>query len=160
MDAVRMLLDDHERVRRLFQEYQQSAGSDGARAATAAQQILMELEIHSKLEEEIFYPAYRTKAEADGKELVAEAYEEHAEVDRMVAELKSMSPGTREYNAKMQTLIDNVEHHVQEEESEMLPDAQEVLGNQTDRLGQEMMQRKQQMMAQMGSTMGGSMGAR
>jgi iron-sulfur cluster repair protein YtfE (RIC family) len=142
-DAIQMLLSDHEKVRKLFNEYQ-SAGAD--RKRTLGPQILDELNAHSKIEEEIFYPAVREREDAEGKQMVAEGYEEHAVVDGLVMELKAMEPGTAQFDAKMKVLIENVEHHVQEEESELLPDAREKLGDETRRLGSEMEQRKQQLL--------------
>ena len=142
-DAIEMLLSDHEKVRTLFKQYQ-SAGADRKRAL--GPQILDELNAHSKIEEEIFYPAVREREDAEGKKLVAEGYEEHAVVDGLVMELKAMDPGSGEFDARMKTLMENVEHHVQEEETELLPDARRKLGGETQRLGTEMAQRKQQIL--------------
>lgn len=147
MNAVQMLLDDHEKVRTLYKQWQQ--GGDQNQKRQVGMQILNELFVHSKLEEEIFYPAFRTAADAQGKELAAEAYEEHAKVDQMVEQLRGMSAGDGQYQSKFKELMKNVEHHVQEEETELLPMAQDVMADQLDQLGQDQMMRKQQLLSTM-----------
>ena len=149
MNAVQMLLDDHEKVRALYKQWQQ--GGDQNEKQQVGMQILNELFVHSKLEEEIFYPAFRTAADAEGKELTAEAYEEHATVDQMVEQLRGMSAGDGQYQSAFKELMKNVEHHVKEEETELLPMAQDVMGGQMDQLGQDMMMRKQQLLSTMQS---------
>jgi hemerythrin superfamily protein len=146
MNAIQMLLDDHQKVRDLYAEWK-SGGKD--QHQQIGNQILQELFMHSKLEEEIFYPAFRNAADAQGKELTAEAYEEHAKVDEMVTRLMGMTAADNEYSSMFRELMQNVEHHVQEEETEMLPVARDVMSNQLDQLGQDMMMRKQQLMSTM-----------
>src|SRR3712207_7709544 len=77
MDAVKLLKDDHEKVKGLFRQFEKARGE--AKKKQLADEIMMELEVHSKIEEEIFYPAVREKVGED--ELVAEAVEEHHVVD-------------------------------------------------------------------------------
>ncbi|MFN8557778.1 MAG: hemerythrin domain-containing protein [Dehalococcoidia bacterium] len=147
MNAIDMLKQDHQKVLDLYRRYEQGGGSTGE--AQTARTILMELEIHSKLEEEIFYPAVR--AAADGghlQEVVAEGYEEHHAVDQLIEELKAMPPGSDDYDRKFSKLMQDVQHHIREEESEMLPDAQRRLGDRAQQLGDQMMQRKQHLMQQ------------
>lgn len=94
--------------------------------------------MHTQLEEEVFYPAVRAVADQEGEELVEESLEEHHVVDVLIEELKRMSPEDERYDAKMTVLCENVEHHIQEEEEEMLPDALRKLRGQVEALGQEM----------------------
>ncbi len=143
MNAVDMLIQDHEKVNGLFRQYQQGQKQ-------AARQALMELEVHSKLEEEIFYPAVRQRA-SELQGAVREGYKEHAEVDSLISELKAMDPMGPDFDAKFQELMRDVQHHVQEEETEMLPNARQKLGAEAEQLGQQMMQRKQQLVQQMGT---------
>jgi hemerythrin superfamily protein len=107
----------------------------------------MELEVHSKLEEEIFYPAVQAKADQEGQDLVAESIQEHHVVDMLMKEMKGLDPKSDEYEAKFTVLMENVEHHAEEEETEMFPDAEEQLGGELDRLGAQMERRKKQLMA-------------
>jgi hemerythrin-like domain-containing protein len=153
-DPVQMLKQDHEKVKQLFKQFQQ--GGDPQQKQQIADQIFMELEVHASIEEEIFYPALRSQGDAEDKELVAEAYEEHAGAKELIQQMRGMQAGDAQYDALMQQLQQDIEHHVEEEEGEMLPKAEQELSGQLDRLGQEMMQRKQQMMSQMQGTMGGS----
>ena len=147
MNAVDLLKNDHAKVRKLFQEYQ-SATNNSERGATAMQ-ALLEIEVHSKLEEEVFYPAVRARGDQQLQQTVQEGYDEHAVVDNLVNQLKTMDPSDPSFEPRFQELMRNVEHHVQEEESEMLPNAQQKLGEEGDRLGDEMAQRKEQLMQQL-----------
>lgn len=151
MNPVQMLLDDHEKVRQLFQQFLQA--SDTQQKQQIADQVLMELDVHANLEEEIFYPAMRQKGDAQDKDMVAEAYEEHAQAKDLMQQLRGMQASDPQFTTLFQQLQQDVEHHVQEEETEMLPKAQQELSDQMDRLGQEMMQRKQQLMGQMQQSM-------
>jgi hypothetical protein len=87
-------------------------------------------------------PTPAAAAGEKGKELVAEALEEHDVVKRLIEELQTVEPEGEQYDAKCKVLSENVEHHAQEEEDEMFPVAREVLGENIGRLGREMKQRK------------------
>ena len=153
MNAVEMLLNDHEKVRKLFQEYQQ-AGPQSREGRDTAQQALMEIMIHSKLEEEIFYPAVRNKGGQEIQGTVEEGYQEHATVDNMIEQLRAMNPTDEQFHTMFRELMQNVEHHVQEEESELLPQARQRLGDDADQLGHEMAQRREQLLQQLVPQMG------
>ncbi|MGI8553744.1 MAG: hemerythrin domain-containing protein, partial [Dehalococcoidia bacterium] len=101
-------------------------------------------EVHTKLEEEIFYPAVQKKLK-DLKKTVNEGLEEHHVVKILINELKQLDPKDEHYDAKFKVLTENVEHHIEEEETEMLPEAEEKLGKDVDKLGDEMAQRKVQL---------------
>jgi hemerythrin-like domain-containing protein len=89
----------------------------------------------------------KRKTDQDGKDLVAEAMEEHHVVTTLMEELKGLDPKDERYDAKFKVLMDNVEHHIEEEEGEMFPEAEEVLGDRLERLGTQMQERKQQLTA-------------
>ena len=145
MNPVQMILDDHERVRQLFRQFQQA--DDQQQKQQIADQVLMELTVHANLEEEIFYPAMRQKASGqEDQQMVQEAYEEHSQAKALIQQLQGMQASDPQFTTLFQQLQQDVEHHVQEEETEMLPKAQQELSDQMDRLGQEMAQRKQQLM--------------
>lgn len=144
MNAVTLLKKDHTRVKELFREYESAGERAHKKKQQIAQQVFTELEIHTKLEEEIFYPA--AQAKKDLTDTVTEGLEEHHVVDVLIAELKQMDPADDHYDAKFKVLTENVEHHIQEEEKELLPQAQKDLGREEiDRLGDAMAARKQQL---------------
>jgi len=145
MDAVKLLKDDHKKVKDLFRQFEKARSAD--RKKTIAEEAMHELEVHAEIEEEIFYPAAKAKADAEGKELVAEAVEEHHVVKMLIGELQAMREVNEQYEAKFTVLIENVEHHIEEEEKEMLPDAQKTLGKEIDALGDQMKARKDALMA-------------
>ena len=92
------------------------------RSNGSSRTALMELEVHSKLEEELIYPAIR--AEIDDDDLMDEALEEHHVVHGLLGELKKMKPSDERYDAKFTVLAENVRHHIKEEESDMFPMAE------------------------------------
>ena len=96
--------------------------------------MLAALEVHTTLEEELFYPAVKQKTDRDGKDLVAEALEEHHVVTTLMAELKGLDPADERYDAKFKVLMETVTHHIEEEEGEMFPEAKEVLGKRLEHL--------------------------
>ena len=148
MDAVKLLKDDHEKVKGLFRQFEKARSQD--KKKQLADEIMMELEVHSKIEEEIFYPAVREKVGED--ELVAEAVEEHHVVDVLMQEIKQLDPSDERFEAKMTVLIENVEHHIEEEEEEMLPEAGEALKDELASLGDEMQTRKEEILAGLGAS--------
>jgi hemerythrin superfamily protein len=145
MDAIEMLKADHEKVKGLYQQYQST--EDKRQKKKIAQQVIQELEVHAALEEEIFYPAVKRKADEEGKSQVAEAVEEHHVVHVLIGELKEMNTLNERYEAKFKVLMEGVEHHVEEEEGEMLPHAKEILGSDIEKLSTRMEKRKQELMA-------------
>ena len=146
MDAIKLLKDDHKKVKELFREYEAAGDRAHQTKKRIAEQVFLELEVHSAIEEEIFYPAVRETAGKEGKELVAEGFEEHHVVDVLIEELKGLNPEDEAYDAKFKVLTENVEHHIEEEESEMLPDAAKKLGDDVDRLAEQMARRKEELM--------------
>ena len=142
-DAIAMLRADHQRVRDLFQEYE--AATDPQVKRDIAEAAFVELETHAQLEEQIFYPTVNEETE-EGPELVKEALEEHQTVKQLIQELRD-TRDVKEFDAKFTTLVRDVEHHVEEEESEMLPLAEVELEGDLDQLQEEMQTLKQEIMA-------------
>src|SRR3954447_15611986 len=145
VDAVKLLKDDHKKVKDLFRQFEKARTAD--RKKKIAEEAMHELEVHAEIEEEIFYPAAKAKADQEGKELVAEAVEEHHVVKVLIGELKAIPEVNEQFEAKFTVLIENVEHHIGEEEQEMLPDATKTLGKEIEALGDQMQARKEQLMA-------------
>jgi hemerythrin superfamily protein len=145
-DAVALIKADHREVEKLFHEFEDAGDRAYKTKQQLVSQIIKELEVHATIEEEIYYPAVDAKAKKDGKELVAEAVEEHHVVKVLLGELATMSAEDDAFDAKVTVLIENVRHHVEEEEEELLPQSEEILGDEElARLGTEMAARKQQL---------------
>jgi hemerythrin superfamily protein len=145
-NAVELIKQDHQRVEGLFREYEEAGDQAFKTKQRLVEEITRELEVHATLEEESFYPAVEARAKKDGKELVHEAVEEHHLVRVTLGELAELDPEDEAFDAKAQVLMENVRHHVEEEESEMLPQASELLGaEELARLGEEMAARKRQL---------------
>jgi hemerythrin-like domain-containing protein len=145
-DAVELIRSDHRTVEKLFSEFEQAGERAYKTKQGLVEQITRELEVHATIEEETFYPAVQAKARKDSKELVDEAVEEHHLVRVTLGELAGLPPEDDAFDAKVQVLIENVRHHLEEEESEMLPQAEKLLGQEElARLGEEMAARKRQL---------------
>jgi hemerythrin superfamily protein len=126
-DATELLKADHDRVDALFQKVK--ANEDGNNSDTF-QKIRQELEIHTHVEEQIFYPNLLENGDEELQKIVREGLEEHGQVKTLLVEMGSMSGDDEEFKAKLQVLMENVEHHVQEEEGEMFPLVREQLDEQ------------------------------
>jgi hemerythrin superfamily protein len=146
-NAVEMLRHDHEKVKALFQQYEAAGHRAYQKKQGIAEEVFAALAVHTTLEEELFYPAMKRKTDQDGKDLVAEAVEEHHVVTTLMDELKGLDPTDERYDAKFKVLMENVEHHIEEEEGEMFPEAEAVLGDRLERIGQQMQERKQEITA-------------
>jgi hemerythrin superfamily protein len=149
MDAIKLLTEDHKKVKALFREYEGLSDSAHARRQRVVEQVFHELEAHTKIEEEFFYPALEGRADDEGQEMVHEAREEHHVVETLMNEMKRLQADNPEYSAKFTVLMENVEHHADEEEKEMFPKAKKVLGDELNTMGQHMERRKQQLLAAM-----------
>lgn len=125
IDAVELLTQDHDNVKALFEKYEATGERAHATKKKLATQICLELTKHATAEEEIFYPAVRETG-GDSEELVDEATVEHASVKDLIAQILAMEPGDELYDAKIKVLSEQVEHHVEEEESEMFPKAKKA----------------------------------
>jgi uncharacterized membrane protein len=144
--AIAMIKADHRRVEELYQQYQHLAGRPAEQRAVV-EQICRELEVHAKLEEDLFYPAVQAKLGKEGMDLVDEAVKEHSEMKRLIRQLEASGGTDASYDQTVHLLIRGVQHHVQEEEGGMLPQAEQQLGSGLDRLGMQMQQRKHELLA-------------
>jgi len=126
-DAIVLLKDDHKTIKKLFKEFQ-DAGEDATQAkGRIVGRIIEELTVHTYLENEVMYPEVR-KLLPDLEDDVLESYEEHHVADVLCAELFAMKPGDERYDAKTTVLIENVTHHIDEEEQDWFPKVREGLG--------------------------------
>ena len=143
-DAIAMLKADHQRVRDLFQQYE--ATSTVEAKGTIAEEVFIELETHAQLEENIFYPAVNEETD-EGPELVKESLAEHETMKNLIQQLRNIGPHNWGFDAKFRELLQNVEHHVEEEETEMFPLAEEELEEDMKDLRDEMQELKAQILA-------------
>ena len=119
-DAIALLTDDHREVEELFVRFEKTGAGARKRRGELVERITQALSVHAFIEEEILYPAIR-RSVADAGDDVLEALEEHHLVKLTLAELETMDPSHERYGAKVTVLIENVRHHVAEEEGELFP---------------------------------------
>ena len=147
MDAITLLIEDHKAVKKLFREFEGKSDQASKGKLDLYEKIRMELEIHTEIEEQYFYPASKDAA----PDMIAEALEEHKQVDTLLKELQGMDPSDERFDAKMTVLIENVEHHADEEEKELFPRVKKAWDMETLRaLGGHMMEHKQRRLREMG----------
>ncbi|MEU2666218.1 hemerythrin domain-containing protein [Micromonospora sp. DT46] len=137
-DAIVLLKEDHKEMRRLFKAFQDAEEGPAARRQKLVNEILEALTVHTYLENEVMYPEVR-KLLPDLEDDILESYEEHHVADVLCAELFTMDAGDERFNAKTTVLIENVLHHVEEEEQEWFPKVREALGRkQLQEIGERM----------------------
>lgn len=119
-DALALLREDHNTVKRLFRNFFRAGDRAHATRRRIADRIITELSIHAGIEESILYPRMRAAIPRAGMD-VLEALEEHHVVKTTCAELETMNPRDERFAAKMQVLMENVTHHIGEEESDLFP---------------------------------------
>jgi hemerythrin-like domain-containing protein len=146
-DAIALLKEDHKKVKGLLGDLEKSSMRGGPRAQKLVAQIDKELTIHTTIEEEIFYPAFRDAVRTkDDKKMYYEAKEEHHVVKLVLPEVKEGGMALEEFAAKCKVLKELVEHHADEEEKEMFPEARKVLSRpELQELGDRMAARKKQL---------------
>ena len=139
MDAIKLLTADHDEVRGLFDQFRTAKeAGDSQRMHELQRTIFDELDTHTRIEEDIFYPAVKSLGDDDATETVAEGVQEHHVVKVLMREIQELSDDEI-FAAKMTVLIENVEHHADEEESELFPRLREQMSQERlDELGREL----------------------
>jgi len=145
-DAVSLLSADHAEVKQMFETYRQlvDENADDEQRGELARNICSMLTVHAEIEEEIFYPAMRENV--DDELTLDEAEVEHAAAKELIEQIEGMDPGDALYDAKVIVLGEYVDHHVQEEENELFPQAEKA-GIDLDDLGAELASRKRELMS-------------
>jgi len=136
MNAILLLKNDHQKVIDLFDEF------DVSGEMIIAEKICKELDIHAQIEEEIFYPAVNKL----DPEMIEQSLEEHQDIKDLIAELRAMEAVDENFQLAMDELRSIVEDHVEEEETQLFVNVESALNDQLERLGNEMMKLKQQLM--------------
>jgi len=149
MNAIELLKDDHKKVLKLLDEITQTTERAVKTRTELLAKIEAELQVHTTLEEEDFYPAYK---EAGGKpeaKMYHEAVEEHRAVEKLVLpDLLATDPGTLQFSGRVKVLKELLEHHIEEEEDEMFKDAAKLLSkDQLEKLGEQMATKQKKLKA-------------
>jgi len=150
-DAITLLKADHRAVEKLFGQFEKAKDTD--RKKTLADKICLELRVHMQIEEEIFYPTSREYLKDE--DIVDEAVVEHAAARDLMDEIGRMEPDEELYDAKVTVLEEQIEHHVEEEETELFPKVRKT-DMDIKAVGARMKARKDELMAQMDSGEGKS----
>jgi hemerythrin superfamily protein len=138
MNAIELLKSDHDTVERLFQKVKATEESEHKELF---QKIKAELDVHTHIEEKIFYP--RLKQEEELKDITLEGVEEHHQAKMFLRELASLSDDSEKFEPKLKVLMEDITHHVQEEEGEMFPKVEKVIPSvELEELGKAMAEEK------------------
>jgi hypothetical protein len=149
MDAVELLKQDHQKVKGIFAEYRSARYRAYEKKRKLADQAILELQVHSTLEEESFYPADEQRGGKGLSEFVSVGEEEHHVAEMLMDELKGVDVHNEQFDPKFHVLTTTVEHHIEEEKGEVLPGAAKALGPESDALGTRLEERRQQLMTEM-----------
>lgn len=124
MKPTDLLKEDHQRVNRLFKKVKDTPKGEHP---ALFKQIYAELDVHTHIEEKIFYPALIKEGDKPLEDITREGIEEHRQAKMFLAELKKLTPSNKQYEAKLTVLMEDIEHHVKEEERDMFKQAEEQL---------------------------------
>ena len=143
MNAIRLLTDDHDKVKKLLADGEKTGESSPEKRRSIFEEIKREMTVHEQIEEQIFYKELREHPKA--KDLVLEGIEEHNLVDTIMGELELTEPTDEYWGAKFKVMRENIEHHIKDEEGEMFPTARKVFDrDELEELGTRMDEMKQQ----------------
>jgi hemerythrin-like domain-containing protein len=146
MDAIKLLKDDHDRLKKLLNELEATTERGVKTRERLFARVKDELTTHESIEEEIFYPALKEHPKT--KDITLEAYEEHHVVDMVMKEIEGVPFDDEKWAAKFTVMKENIEHHIEEEEGEMFTQARQVFEKEElEALGERMAARKEQLAA-------------
>lgn len=141
-DAIVLLKDDHQQIRKVFKDFEAAGDNAEKRKGQLVDKMIELLTQHTYIENEVMYPRVRELL-PDLEDDVLESYEEHHVADLLVVELASMKPSDERFDAKTTVLIENVTHHMDEEEQDWFPKVREGLGRKVlQEIGEEMLEAK------------------
>lgn len=144
MNAIELLKADHETVKQLLEEISATTERAVKKREELLQKIKLELTIHTTIEEEDFYPAFKEAGAKDELKMYHEAKEEHRAVEALVLpDLLNTEPGSVEFSGRIKVLKELLEHHIEEEEQEMFTDAAKLMSKeQLETLEKQMEEKK------------------
>jgi hemerythrin superfamily protein len=139
MNAIELLKADHKKVNHLFGQVK---ATEEGEHREIFEQIKQELEVHTHIEETIFYP--KMKEEKELEDIILEGIEEHHQAKIFLRELSNLTEDSEKFEPKLKVLMEDITHHVQEEEGEMFPKIEEIFDETTlQELGAQMEKEKQ-----------------
>ena len=146
-NAIELLKADHDKVRKLLGQLTETSSGSVKTREKLLEQIEKELTVHTQLEEEIFYPAFKDTDGQKNKEMYFESKEEHRAVEALVLpDLKNTKPDSNEFSGRAKVLKELVEHHAKEEEQNMFPQAKKCFSEaELKELGEKIEQRKKEL---------------
>jgi hemerythrin superfamily protein len=130
MNPIEIIKADHQLVDDLFSEFEDMNDDSTMSRRDVADRIIEELTLHADMEETLCYPSFKEVLDEEDLGLLDEAYAEHAEMKITIERLKVMGEDHAEFESSMQQLIDDVRHHVEEEEAELLPKIEEKMSEE------------------------------
>ena len=142
MDAISLLKQDHQKVKGMVKEVEETGRRSTKQREELFQTIVDELTVHERIEEEIFYPSVQKHEMA--KDLVLESYVEHGVVDDLLDEISTIEPSDEKWMPAFKVFTENLEHHIQEEENELFPNVESIFSkDQLTKMGEQMMALKE-----------------
>lgn len=148
--AIDLLSQDHKRIHKLFKDFEKAGRDDADTVRELVETACLELQIHSMLEEEIFYPAIRAQSdEQQHEDMMNRSEVEHESIDELIAKLHALQPDDPMYYAYFSVLADHVRHHIRQEEQTLFPAAQNMSGLDMNALGESMRLRREELFAEM-----------
>ena len=150
MNAIELLKDDHQKVLKMLDEITDTTERAVKTRTDLLAKIEAELKVHTTLEEEDVYPAYKQAGGKDESKTFHEAVEEHRAVEKLVLpDLLKTKPDALEFSGRVKVLKELLEHHIEEEETEMFKDAAKLLSKeQLNDLGEQMAAKQKRLKAQ------------
>jgi hemerythrin superfamily protein len=143
MNALMLLKKDHAEVRKLFSQFERAGKTDQEKRNDLFAEIRRELQIHSRAEEEIFYPAIKA-FNGEGLRLATDAVKQHRRIDELLTQISRLKPSDRIFEEKFESLLETVDFHIEEEEGEIFQFAEENCSEQQlEDLARQLAERKQ-----------------
>lgn len=150
MNAIELLKADHKTVDKLFQKVK---ATEEGEHKELFEKIKQELDAHTHIEEKIFYP--RLKEEKELEDITLEGIEEHHQAKMFLRELSNLTDDSEKFEPKLKVLMEDITHHVQEEEGEMFPDVEKIISSaELEELGKRMEEEKKNFQKSQGASAG------
>jgi hemerythrin-like domain-containing protein len=138
MNAIQLLLRDHNEIQKLFNLYVEAGDDAHKQKETIAERVIEKITRHARLEDDILFPALKEKGGEEGEEMALEAVEEHDLTRYLMGRLKKTKAEDTKFDARFKVLMESAKHHFMEEELQIFPKAKKTLKGELERMGKEM----------------------